>query len=331
MKFSIIVPVYNIADYLDISINSVLNQGFSDFELILVNDGSTDDSLQICKKYEQKDKRIKVIDKENGGVSSARNYGLDTAKGDYVLFLDGDDFFVEECLPKLDHCSNDKPDLDIIACHMDVLINEEYEKNRLSYPLILREINNSERLAYLVKNNLLKWNVFSNLYKRDFIEKHHLRFNEDFVGAEDLDFVFQVYHSGAQIDYCDISICTYRVVRDGSITTNFNSYILLKQIEIFKKWFDVYYFEKDLDANTKHTLCSFFANLIIMKISNTYRVEEEYLNKLLQLLEEYHYILNYPTSRKNRIIVKSYSLFGFIWGSKLLHVYHILFSAKNKW
>lgn len=329
MKFSIVVPIYNIAKYLPQCIESVLNQSFVDYELLLVNDGSKDNSLEICESYAKNDERIKVIDKKNGGVSSARNSGLDQALGDYIVFLDGDDFFVEECLLKLDHYSNNRPELDIIACHMDTLIDEVLETNYRLYPEVLRTIGNHDRLAYLVEHKLLKWNVFSNLYKRSFIENHHLRFIEDFVGAEDLDYVFQVYYHNPLIDYCDISICTYRVIREGSITTNFKSHILMKQLQIFKKWFDIYHDDKEVSEGTRHTLCQFFSSLIVMKASNTYLVNEAYKERVITFLEENRYIMNYPTSFKNKIINKAYDVLGFVNGSKLLHIYHQLFSKKT--
>lgn len=91
-KVSIILPVYNVQDYLETSIQSVLSQTHTSFELIIVNDGSTDSSLEICRHYANTDNRIKLIDKSNGGLSSARNAGLDVADGDYVYFLDSDDY-----------------------------------------------------------------------------------------------------------------------------------------------------------------------------------------------------------------------------------------------
>lgn len=95
---SVIMPVYNSEQYLSKAIDSVLNQTYNDFELILVNDGSKDGSLSICEMYAEKDKRIKVISKENGGICSARNAGLDIAAGDYIAFIDNDDEYVDKYL-----------------------------------------------------------------------------------------------------------------------------------------------------------------------------------------------------------------------------------------
>lgn len=101
MKFSIIVPVYNVEDYIEKCICSIINQTYKNFELIIVNDGSPDDSQKIIDKYVKKDKRIKSFIKENGGQSDARNYGLEYISGDYILFVDSDDCIEVELLERL--------------------------------------------------------------------------------------------------------------------------------------------------------------------------------------------------------------------------------------
>ncbi|MDL2276840.1 glycosyltransferase, partial [Breznakia sp. OttesenSCG-928-G09] len=98
MKVSIIMPVYNSEKYLDTSIGSVLKQSYEDFELILVNDGSKDSSGEICDRYALTDKRIKVIHKENQGLSAARNTGIQQAKGEFITFIDNDDEYTENLL-----------------------------------------------------------------------------------------------------------------------------------------------------------------------------------------------------------------------------------------
>jgi len=96
--FSIIIPVYNVEGYLSQCLHSILNQTFTDFELLLVNDGSTDASLKICNDFKESDSRIIVIDKENGGASSARNEGIQNATGEYLIFVDSDDFIESQNL-----------------------------------------------------------------------------------------------------------------------------------------------------------------------------------------------------------------------------------------
>lgn len=116
-KISIIVPVYNVEQYLKHCINSILNQTFTEFELILVNDGSTDQSGNICEEYAKIDKRIKVIHKENEGQSSARNRGLEVAKGEYVGFVDSDDF-IHEKMYELLYNNAKKNSSDVIVCEV---------------------------------------------------------------------------------------------------------------------------------------------------------------------------------------------------------------------
>ena len=100
-KVSVIVPVYNVRDYLEECINSIVSQTYKKLEIILIDDGSTDGSSDICDKYAVEDRRIKVIHKENGGLSDARNCGLDNMTGDFVLFVDGDDAIKKDMIEVL--------------------------------------------------------------------------------------------------------------------------------------------------------------------------------------------------------------------------------------
>ena len=95
---SVIVPVYKVEKYLNRCVNSILNQTYKDLEVILVDDGSPDSCPEICDGYAQKDKRVKVIHKENGGQGSARNSGLDVARGEYILFVDSDDYIAKNLI-----------------------------------------------------------------------------------------------------------------------------------------------------------------------------------------------------------------------------------------
>ena len=98
VETSVIIPAYNVSAYLEKCVSSVLEQTRGDFEVIVVNDGSTDSTPKICEQLREKDKRVRVIHKSNGGVSSARNIGIQAATGEYVFFLDGEDWIPEYCL-----------------------------------------------------------------------------------------------------------------------------------------------------------------------------------------------------------------------------------------
>ena len=115
---SVIVPVYNVEKYIKKTLESLLNQTYENIEIVLVDDGSTDSSSQICDEYAKKDNRIKVIHKENGGVSSARNKGIETARGDYVFYLDSDDTIDEKCLKILKEAL-ERTESDVAVCRVN--------------------------------------------------------------------------------------------------------------------------------------------------------------------------------------------------------------------
>lgn len=123
--FSIISPVYNTAAYLEKFLNSILSQSFTDYEVILIDDGSTDRSFEICKEYEQKDKRIKVFSQSNKGAGSARNSGIEKAISDYVLFFDSDDWINEDTLKIL------KTEIEKTPCDLLIFGSEEYVYDKL--------------------------------------------------------------------------------------------------------------------------------------------------------------------------------------------------------
>ena len=118
---SIVVPVYKIENVLHYCIDSILNQIYEDFELILVDDGSPDNSGKICDEYAKKENRIKVIHKENGGVSSARNCGIDAAKGKYICFVDSDDYVNKNYLEILIKTKSEHPEFDNIWCYFQTV------------------------------------------------------------------------------------------------------------------------------------------------------------------------------------------------------------------
>lgn len=140
---SIIVPVFNVAKYLENTILSIVNQvDFSDWELILIDDGSNDGSTDICDEYAQKDSRIKVHHKQNGGLSSARNAGIEISRGEFILFLDGDDCLDSHSLSALSNTINAHPDVDLIQFRYE----EVHPASPLGH-LVAQEIENYEELS----------------------------------------------------------------------------------------------------------------------------------------------------------------------------------------
>lgn len=180
MKVSVIVPVYNVSKYLQRGIESVLSQSYRDLELLLVDDGSTDESGRICDEYAARDCRIRVFHKENGGVASARNVGLDQATGEWVYFMDPDDELFPDCLSVLTSG---------ISEGVDVVMGG-YEEYRVDGKLI-RAIKSSFEAVILDKSKSLKplfapyspefgyvGHACLRLYRLDIIRKNRIRFDE---------------------------------------------------------------------------------------------------------------------------------------------------------
>ena len=132
MKFSIVVPVYNVEKYINKALDSILNQTYNNFEVIIVNDGSTDNSQKIIDKYTKLDKRFKSYKKENGGLSSTRNFGIKYTTGDYLLFIDSDDYIEKDYLEQANKVTNyTHPDLEYDVVF--VISNIPFESHYLFY------------------------------------------------------------------------------------------------------------------------------------------------------------------------------------------------------
>lgn len=215
---SIIVPVYNAEKYLNRCIDSILSQTMTDFELLLIDDGSKDNSGRICDEYAEKDARVRVFHKPNGGVSSARNLGLDNAKGKWITFVDADDRcscnYLEHLLSKVDD------DTDLIISYA-VICDSTGEKAEV-YPEYRVNATNFERLFV---DSDMHWHTspWAKLYRASIIYENSLRFNEMMHIGEDADFLFSFMlitdknYVSSDTDYyytCDVS---------GSLTKRINT------------------------------------------------------------------------------------------------------------
>lgn len=217
---SIIVPVYNVADYLPICLSSILHQTFSDFELILVDDGSTDGSGEICDGWALKDKRIKVIHKQNGGLSSARNAGLDVARGEYISFIDSDDYVASDMLNKLKRMFDLEPGVDVSVCVMNCFTEISHSKCRQKSFLKYKKnaVFSSSRFLKLILNHKVDNAVCNKLYKKASIG--NIRFETGKIN-EDILFNVQVLMSTKIVSYLSEPLYFYRI-RSGSITQQAN-------------------------------------------------------------------------------------------------------------
>lgn len=216
-EVSIIVPVYNVEKYLSFCLDSLVNQTFKDIEIICVNDGSTDNSAEVLEHYACFDKRIKIINKENGGLSSARNAGLDAASGKYIAFVDSDDF-VSHFLVERAYNFVQKKNADFAAFGFDYVVGNSLKlyESGFSFPKSLvgkcvYETDLNEN--FYTKIHPTAWCKF---YSAKLIQNNNLRFCEDII-FEDLPFAAEVYLSANRMVYTNLPLYYYRAERQGSI------------------------------------------------------------------------------------------------------------------
>lgn len=247
---SVIVPVYNVEEYLDRCIDSIINQTFKDFELILVDDGSTDNSGPLSDKLATKDKRIKVFHKENGGVSSARNIGLDNALGKYIAFCDPDDLIHPQMYEVLYKFAKDN-DAECVVCNFenfsdfnnikvqDIILENKYEcfSGKQAYEYI--------RLSD--KRNMIGC-VWNKLFLKSSI--HNLRFDTSLSYGEDLCFVLTFLSTIESMIVLDDVFLYYYFIRNDSVMRTLDSKKYLKLYFALIKTYEIAERNMGLEINS---------------------------------------------------------------------------------
>lgn len=326
MFVTVIIPVYNVAPYLKECIDSVINQSYKKLEIILVNDGSTDNSLEICNYYKKKDKRIFVIDQENAGLSAARNVGLLKANGEYILFLDSDDYYLDnDCITKLVEKARDK------SPQMIMFQSVKYyeKKKRLVYSknaIDTSKINNQkieDILKYLIESGqpiACAWNKF---LKRSLLIENEIFFKPGITG-EDIDWIIKVFLKLTSMDILTADVHAYRQLRKGSITNSVSEKKILDLFNTIKKWAD---YCEDSHSNIKEEIQSFLAfeyAILIGRIPNLKDV------KVINNIEKYSYLFEYAIDPKSQKVKRVFDLFGFKISSLIVYYYFSLSRLKDK-
>ncbi len=247
---SVIIPIYHVEDVMDRCIESVINQTYSNLEIILVDDGSNDNCGVKCDEWKKRDKRIKVIHQKNKGLSGARNSGLKLATGDYVLYVDSDDFLEKEACYKLIKMMIQHPDVDIVVggCReirgknisFQVHTNLETERVYSSKSYVEKSIMQNEWYAP----------AWLNLYNREFLLKNNLFYKEGRI-YEDMEMLPRLFLAAQKVVYLNYIFYNY-VIRENSITTTCNPSYLNSAIDNLTEWIN--YFKKITDLKYKKLL-----------------------------------------------------------------------------
>lgn len=279
-KFSIVVPVYNAQKYLDKCLNSLVKQNYNDYEVIVVNDGSTDKSRDIMKKYEKEYMCIKTFDKDNTGVSDTRNYGISLSKGEYIIFVDSDDYVESDFLVKLDKYTILKPD---IIKYQYKLLYDDSER------IICDEITPNKKYngEDIFKKLTLK--------KKPFDLACIYAFNRTYFNNNNFKFDINCYHEDfalipitllkASNVVCANDIFYNYVQRKNSIT-HMDSYEKNKKrvydmLHHFDNMYKIVKNDKKLSKDTKELFNSYISNAVISKINILNKDDQkEYISKL---------------------------------------------------
>ena len=304
---SIIVPIYNAQEYLKELIESIRNQSYTEYEVILINDGSTDESEKICLEYKQKDKKIKYFKKNNTGVSDTRNYGIQKANGTYICFVDADDILSKDFLKDLfTIITKNNGEL---ACCGYVKFKDKITKNNDSNENIYTiDINNKYDLLYGKFGGYL-WNK---LFLKSIIDEHQISFNTKISMCEDMLFIFDY------LEYVNKIICTnknnynYRVIKTAASKdlTNLKWFTIFQTFDILiekKEKVPIQSFNRLLYAYIFYLYEGKY-RLKFIKNENVYSDYKNDIHKRLKSVEQYKNQLSY----KNKIKILIYRYFNML-------------------
>jgi len=290
MKFSVIVPIYNVESYLNECLSSLQKQDWEDYEVICINDGSTDGSRAILSEWVSKLPQIKIVDRENGGLSAARNSGLDVATGEYILFVDSDDWVEPFMLNRL-FTEIDGSDIICFACRetvggaFDTLTTEQTD----GWNYYNRHALESRKVPFVC--------VWQRCYRREFLLENHLRFREGIL-HEDNEFTPKVCLKARNIKVIPEVLYNYRV-RSGSIMTSRGLKSKKSLILIANELAELFTNETDVDKTVIYQSLTQYYQMAFIHST----CEED--QHLLELMDWQHYHLVSRTKLRHRI---NYSL-----------------------
>ncbi len=309
---SIIIPVYKVENYLNQCVDSILDQRLESFEIILVDDGSPDGSGKICDEYAEKDARVKVIHKENGGLSSARNSGIDAAQGEYIIFLDSDDWWnpevsVNDMLNRV----KDSPDTDMfLFSSLDYVEGEGYFK-RAEHERLGGICTDTVADYYrgLLANGNLEVSAATKVLKSSFIKKNGLYFKPGIKG-EDNEWIIRVLRALKSVKILDntfLYLC--RLGRKGSITNSIKSDNITDLLGIVSDAIEYRRENRNSDGLMEYELC-FCSYLWFSALGLTGRLSKRDKRVLFPVFRRTASVCKYSNSKKTKMAYRLYRMTG---------------------
>ena len=321
-KLSIIVPVYGVEKYIDKCLNSLVKQSLKEIEIIVVNDGTKDNSQKIIDKYVKKyPDKIKSYIKENGGQGSARNYGLKKATGEYIGYVDSDDFVEKDMYKKLYNKAKEN-NYDIVVCG-NYNVSEDYQNKNID-----AFINNyNTDLENIFFGKMAVWNK---IYKRDILIKNKLEFKEK-VWYEDLAFTLKAIMNSNTFAFIDEPLYDY-LIREGSTMNNSN---VQRNLEILDAFDDILsyikhnkkeeYFDKVEFLAIDHIYIS--AIVRVLKAEADDKVKRETINKLIDYMNKK--FPNYKNNKYINTLSKNRKIIYKLINIKMYGLINLIFKVKK--
>lgn len=319
MKISVIVPVYNVMAYLDECVNSVVSQSYADLEIILVDDGSTDDSGKLCDAWAEKDTRIRVVHKLNGGLSDARNAGIPVATGEYVLFLDSDDFWEDADAVKRLVERAQKSEADVITFsytkfYEDSGKKECYFPQKPDMPIGL---SHDEQMQFLGQHGVYIASACNKLLRRSLLDESML-FRKG-VYSEDIEWCALLLTKVRSIDFIYENFYCYRQ-RAGSISHAYRDKNCSDLVDAFLRCLDC---TETVDGAVKNMLLQYTA-FQFSTFFMTQALAERYQKEMIAKMKPYKGIMaHHGGNRKIQLLRICCSMIGYTATCRLLRwIYH---------
>ena len=275
-NISIIVPIYNAEKYLSQCLDSILLQTYTDFELLLIDDGSTDDSGKVCDKYAKTDRRIKAFHKKNAGVSSARNFGIDRARGKYVSFIDADDWIKPEFLGTFIKYIDEDVDL-----YIQGYIDRDKVLRLPSYSVLRGKEEICEGIYKLEEQAILGL-IWNKLYRLDLIREHAIRFDEHISIGEDMIFILSYIWHSKSIITIPVAYYSYEDRYGSACSNDFSFDIWNRRLFLFEEQLQNYR-RVNVEIADKFRRNDFFLAMHVLRVAYHDNVEK---GKRLQFLTD---------------------------------------------
>ena len=320
MKLSIIIPVYNVEQYLQNSVQSVITQTYQDLQVIFVNDGSTDSSGILCDQLAQQDSRIQVVHKENGGLSDARNAGLRVAIGEYVAFLDSDDvYLLNDGLEQLMALAQaEQPDV-LLFQAVDVYAHHQTARKAYDVEYMATHAG-AEVFAQLVRTQSFNMSACFQVIRRELLEEHQIYFEKGLL-SEDVDWSLRLWRYVSKVRAINIPLYGYQH-REGSISTTYTIRNLRSYEYIFAKFLNLYQ-ERVVNAATEcywRTTMGYLAQMYTSCLYAYGQIASKDKSEAYAILKRYVTLLEHSISIKSDRVIKCKRVIGLrmtVWGFAL--------------